>query len=150
MTEITQDIEQVCADLLQRYKDKVEDTGHKASGTLNTATYRVSWDGKWFELSFNLEYYWKYLENGTKPHFPPIDAIENWITVKRIVPQSINNRVPTTRQLAYLICREISKNGTKPTKLLQKTIDESDDLIDKIVDLLTQQLEEEIDKEVTL
>ena len=95
----------------------------------------------------NLEEHWKYLENGTRTHFPPINAIEQWITVKRIVPRPYNGKVPTTRQLAFLIARGISKNGTKPTKLLQTTINNSDDLIAKLIDELVNQLQEEINKE---
>lgn len=146
--EITDDIKQVCSDLLERYKQAVKDSGHYASGDLcNTATYKINWDGKCFELYFILEDYWKYIENGTKPHFPPISAIENWITVKHIIPSTNNGRVPTTKQLAYVIAREISQNGTKATKLLQKTIDGADVLINMLAELIEKQLEEEIEKE---
>lgn len=146
--EITDEIKQVCSYLLERYKQAIKDSGHYASGDLcNTATYKIKWDGKYFELYFNLEDYWKHIENGTKPHFPPISAIENWITVKHIIPSTNNGRVPTTKQLAYVIAREISQNGTKATKLLQKTIDGADDLINMLVELIEKQLEEEIEKE---
>ena len=151
MIEITEDIKAICADFLERYKKAIQDEGHNASGDLaNTATYKIKWDGRYFELSFNLESYWRFLENGTKPHFPPIDKIEDWIRVKKIVPRTNEyGRVPTTRQLAYLIGREISINGTKPTKLLQKTIDSSDDLINAIADRLMDLIEEEeINKEI--
>lgn len=146
--EVTNEIKDICSDLLERYKKSIEDSGHVASGGLvNTATYQVVVGGSWLEVSFNLEQHWKYLENGTRPHFPPIDAIEKWISVKRIVPRSYNGKVPTTRQLAFLIARGISKNGTKPTKLLQQTIDGADDLITKLIDALANQLQEEINKE---
>lgn len=146
--EITQDINNICADLLERYKQSLKDNNHIASGNLyNTAKYKCSFDGKWFEVSFVLDSTWQYLENGTKPHFPPISAIENWITVKHIIPSTNNGRVPTTKQLAYVIAREISQNGTKATKLLQKTIDGADDLINMLVELIEKQLEEEIEKE---
>ena len=104
-------------------------------------------NGKYLEITFILADYWKYLENGTKPHFPPVDAIEKWITVKHIIPTTDNGRVPTTRQLAFSIARGISKNGTKPTKLLQHTIDGADDLIELIIDDLAKQLQEEINNE---
>lgn len=146
--EVTNEIKDICSELLERYKKSIEDSGHVASGGLvNTATYQVVVGGSWLEVSFNLEEHWKYLENGTRPHFPPINAIEQWISVKRIVPRSYNGKVPTTRQLAFLIARGISKNGTKPTKLLQQTIDGADDLIAKLIDELGNQLQEEINKE---
>ena len=146
--EITQDINNICADLLERYKQSLKDNNHIASGNLyNTATYKTNINGSWFELTFVLDETWRYLENGTKPHFPPLEAIEKWITIKHIIPTTDNGRVPTTRQLAFLIARGISKNGTKPTKLLQQTIDGADDLINLIVDEITKQLQEEINKE---
>lgn len=148
MIKINNEINDICADLLERYKQSLKDNNHIASGNLyNTAKYKCSFDGKWFEVSFILDSTWRYLEDGTKPHFPPIEAIEKWITVKHIIPTTNSGRVPTTRQTAYLIARGISKNGTKPTKLLQKTIDGSDDLINSIVNEFTKQLQEEINKE---
>lgn len=144
--EITSEIQQIAQELLERYKAEI--APNKASGDLeNTASYKVTFDGKYFEIIFNLESYWKYLENGTKPHFPPVSALENWITVKHIVPKSVDNKVPTTKQLAYLIARGISRNGTKPTKALQKTIDGADDLVERLVDAITNQLQEEINNE---
>ena len=146
--EITQDINNICADLLERYKQSLKDNNHIASGNLyNTATYKTNINGSWFELTFVLDETWRYLENGTKPHFPPVEAIERWITVKHIIPTTNSGKVPTTRQLAFLIARGISKNGTKPTKLLQKTIDGADDLINLIVDEIAKQLQEEINNE---
>ena len=147
--EITNDMNMIAADLLQRYKDEIKNSGHDASGNLmGTASYKCTWDGKWFEITFRLADYWKYLENGTKPHFPPIEPIERWITVKRIVPRTNGGNIPTTKQLAFLIARGISKNGTKPTKLLQKTIDGADDLINRLIDEITKQFENEINEEV--
>ena len=146
--EITQDINNICADLLERYKQSIKDSGHSASGDLaNTARYITKWNGKYFELYFKLQDYWRYLENGTKPHFPPIKTIERWITVKHIIPTTNSGKIPSTKQLAFLIARGISKNGTKPTKLLQQTVDGADDLINLIVDEIVKQLQEEINKE---
>ena len=147
--EITNELKAICAEFLERYKQAVENNGHVASGSLvNNASYKIEINGTWVELSFNLEQHWKYLEYGTRPHFPPIDAIEQWITVKRIVPRSYNGKVPTTRQLAFLIARSISINGTKATKLLHKTVDGADDLIAAMIAEIQNQLEKEIDTEI--
>lgn len=146
--EITQEINEICAELLERYKQGIKDSGHYASGELaNTAHYLTKWNGKYFELYFNLQEYWKWLENGTKPHFPPISAIEDWIRVKPVVPKSMDGKVPTTKQLAFLIARGISKNGTKPTKILQSTLDGADDLFNRLVEAFENQLQEEINNE---
>lgn len=147
--ELSDNIYEICAEILGQYKKALNDSGHYASGKLaNTAKAVIKWDGKVFELSFNLQDYWKYLELGTKPHFPPMSAIEEWIKVKRIVPTARSGKVPTTKQLAFQIARGISKNGTKPAHTLQKTIDGSDTLIQKIVDELLNQTEKQIDEEI--
>ena len=147
--EATDEIKTIVGDLLQRYKDEIKNSGHSASGDLEkTAKYKLQFSGRYFEVIFQLQDYWKYLENGTRPHFPPIDTIERWIQVKRIVPRTVTNKVPTTRQLAFLISREISVNGTKPTKLLQKTIDGADDLISLMLDEFANQMQEQINEEI--
>lgn len=146
--EVTDNINNIVQDLLNRYKKAISNSGHVASGQLEkTASYRVIFNGKYLEIIFNLQDYWRCLENGTKPHFPPLEAIERWITVKHIIPTTNSGKLPTTRQLAFLIARGISKNGTKPTKLLQQTVDGADDLINLIVDEIAKQLQEEINKE---
>lgn len=147
--KVSQEIRDLAKELLERYKKEIEDTGHKASGNLqNSASYKCTFDGKSLEVWFNIPEYWLYLENGTKPHFPPVSAIEDWIIVKRIVPTAINGKVPSTKSLAFVIARSISLKGTPPTKLLQKTIDSADDLIEAILDVLAEQLQEQINEEI--
>ena len=146
--KVSADIRSIAKELLERYKKEIEDTGHKASGELqNSASYKCIINGTALEVWFSLPEYWFYLENGTAPHFPPVSAIENWITVKRIVPNAANNRIPTTKQLAFVIARSISKKGTPATKLLQKTIDSSEDLIELMIEKLTELIEEQLNEE---
>lgn len=144
--EVTQEITDVANELLEQYKRGLE--ANKASGKLiSTAKASVQFDGRYFEVYFSLQDYWKYLENGTKPHFPPIEAIEQWIRVKGLVPSSRSGKTPTTKQLAFLIARGISKNGTKPRKILDNSVNQSDYILDKMVEVITNQLQEEINKE---
>lgn len=146
--EVTGEIQKICGELLERYKQEIKNNGHEASGKLeSTASCKLNFNGRYLEVIFNLEEYWKYLENGTQPHFPPVDAIEQWITVKHIIPTTNTGKVPTTRQLAYLIARGISEHGTKGTKLLQQTLDASDDLISQLADAIAQELENELNEE---
>ena len=146
---ITAEIRSICSQLLEKYKDAIGETGHTASGNLaRTATYRCEFDGRYFDLIFNLESYWKYLEYGTKPHFPPISDIEKWITVKRLVPSSNKGKPPTTKQLAFSIARGISIKGTKPTGLLQTTINRNKNLVDALCDAILDQIEKQIDEEL--
>lgn len=142
------DIKYLTELLAQIYKNNIVNTGHNSSGKLKDFETTFEFNGSTFNVYFHLQDYWKYLENGTKPHFPPLKAIEDWIKVKRIVPYAYKGKVPTTKQLAYLISRKISKVGTKPTKLLQKSIDSADYIIDEITDKLLQHLTQPIEEEL--
>lgn len=44
---------------------------------------------------------------GTRPHFPPIDALVPWVVKKLNVPMA------EARSVAFLVCRKISRKGTK-------------------------------------
>ena len=152
---ITNEINDLCKELLNRYKKAVIDSGHVATGNLaKTATVKARFAGSLFVVTFSLEDYWKYVENGRRPGAkqPPLEPIEEWIKVKHIVPtvKSSNGKPPTTKQLAFVIARGIAKNGIPPAKLLQKTMDESSDLIQKIKDDLTKQFEQQIINEIKL
>ena len=145
VNEITQDMRDICSQILQIYKDNVNKASKKLS---DTARYTIRWKGKWFEVFFILQDYWKYVEAGTKPHFPPIEAIEEWIRVKPIIPYATEGKVPTTKQLAYLIGRSISKKGTEAYFPLQKSLDESEQLINELCDVIALEIEKEIEKEL--
>lgn len=47
------------------------------------------------------------VRTGTKPHFPPIDALVPWVRAKlSVAPERV-------RQVAFLVARKISRVGTK-------------------------------------
>lgn len=117
-------IESIASEFIDFYKSNLAMDDRYASGNLvNTATYNVSYDGTILRVTLNLQDYWKYVENGSKPHFPPIDKIKEWIRVKPVLPTQMNGKLPTENQLAYLIARKISKVGTQGTNTLNKTKD---------------------------
>lgn len=108
------------------YASNLIQSGHTASGNLalNQKHYFV-FDGRYYRIYLQLEDYWKYLEYGTKPHFPPVEKIAEWIRIKPVLPRpNAKGKLPTQKQLAFLIARSISKKGTKPTHTLQQTINE--------------------------
>lgn len=149
MTElkVTTDIVAAATELLAAYKTALDSS--KASGNLvDSANVTVDYDGRYFNIYFEIQDYWKYVENGTQPHFPPVSAIEEWIRVKQLVPQAINGRVPSTKGLAYMIARKISREGTQGNQALNSVLDSSDAIIDKMVEFITDQMEKEIDKDV--
>lgn len=134
--------------LLSNYRKEIGN-GHMASGRLaNSSKVNLSTSSNSVIISFNVADYYKYLENGTKPHFPPISAIKKWIELKHIVPRPYKNLTPSNDQLAFMIARKISKVGTKAYKPLQKSIINSESIIDDIANRIAELLETELDSEL--
>lgn len=108
--------------LVDRYRQGLKDGDHIATGNLyQSVNSEVTLDGQSFIVEFRMPLYGEFLEKGTKPHFPPLTAIENWIRVKRIVPRpDMQGRLPTEKQLTYLIARKISEDGTKGTGIYEQ------------------------------
>ena len=151
MIEVTQDITNIVSQIADLYRAALRDAGKVATGNLSNFTFDIQQDDKYFAVIFNLQDYWKYVENGRAAgKFPNIGAIEQWISVKPIVPRAMSSgKVPSTKQLAFLISRGIAENGIKPTKALQNTIDSPlvTSLEDSLCELIIQQLENEINEE---
>ncbi len=112
----------------ERYKESLMKNGHIATGELlNSVKYQITIGNKEVSVSLVLDEVWKWVENDCKPHFPPIDAILKWVKVKHILPSNTyNGKLPTEKQLAYLIARKISREGTKGTHDLQEAMDQVD------------------------
>lgn len=140
-------IQDITNNFVVELKNKLKANDSYANGDLvNSIRGVVKQNGKYIVISIQLEDYWKYIENGTKPHWPPVDAIKKWISVKPILPRPLKSgKLPTDNQLAYLIGRKISKVGTKAKPFLKPTITDFD-LINKVynevVNLLNKQLED--------
>lgn len=140
-------IKKITDDFVVELKNKLKANDSYASGDLvNSIRGIVKQNGKYIVISIQLEDYWKYIENGTKPHFPPVDAIKKWISVKPVLPRPLKSgKLPTSNQLAFLIARKISRVGTKAKPFLKPTITDFD-LINKVynevVNLLNKQLED--------
>lgn len=117
--------------LIEKYRDNLTADNSKASGNLyNNITYKVNTGTERLEIVLTLEDYWKYVEDGRRAgaKMPPIAAIEKWIEVKPIIPSvGKNGKVPTVRQLAYLIARSIGIKGIpakRPLRKAYKSIEE--------------------------
>lgn len=113
--------------LVENYQRALADYGKNASGDLSKSVRYIFNDKVKgvFEVQLELLEYWKYIERGRKAgKMPPISAIERWITVKKIVPRPMaNGKLPTTKQLAFLIARSIGENGIVPRPILQERVD---------------------------
>lgn len=109
-------------------------------------SFKVDVSGKLFEVSFNAPEYWKYANYGRQPgKMPPVSAIEEWITRRRIVPES-NTSTPNVTSLAYVIARKIGKEGTIGTNFLEKSLDEQKEYwMSTISSAIGEDILEEID-----
>ena len=142
------DIQQLLQQFIQAVREDLKQQNINASSKLSQSLKSVvKQKGKWIEISISLEDYWKYIEYGTRPHFPPIQAIRKWIDVKPVLPRPMKGKLPTRDQLAFLIARKISKVGTRPKPFLNKTISDFN-LIDKVYDLLLNQIQQQINKQI--
>ena len=111
-------------ELRNRYQDNLIRDGKIAGGDLlNNMEYKVESGDRSVEVSLRLEDYWKWVENGRGPgKFPPPDRIMEWIRVKPVIPDNRTGRLPTERQLAFLIGRKISEEGIKPGHQLREAV----------------------------
>lgn len=130
------------------YKGKLTADGHKATGKLiGSVKASVQIGSTQYIGELRLEDYWKYIEYGTKPHWPPKNAILKWIQAKPILPRAINGITPSNDQLAYLIGRKISRTGTKAGNELGNTIDEVNATYRPIIE---QAVEQDLQGELTI
>lgn len=65
-------------------------------------------------------YYGSAVEFGTRPHFPPVSALNMWAKKKGINP--------------YVLARSISRKGTKANPFFQSAIDSQQDNVNKEFD----------------
>ena len=129
------------------YIDKITQEGHNASNNLiNSIRVIMERNSSSIEVSLSLADYWKYLESGTKPHWPPQQAILDWIRVKPVLPTEKDGRVPTEQQLAYLISRKIAREGTPATNLLEETLE---DVNNRYEELISEAINKDLDEGLT-
>lgn len=116
-------LEDLARDVREGYIDQLELHDRRATGNLIDSVHTtIEVRGTTYIVWLNLADYWKYVEYDTKPHWPPPPAILKWILVKPVIPRpDYNGRIPTPKQLAFLIGRKISEVGTKGSHDLQKT-----------------------------
>jgi HK97 gp10 family phage protein len=83
--------------------------------------------------------YAPYVELGTRPHWPPLGAIQGWVHRKGLAGVysiKTHRRVggkaqqqSEDRQIAFLISRAIAARGTKPVEFLKRAFDDNKERI---------------------
>lgn len=126
LNEVMQTLIDLANDMEENYKEQLANSGRYTTeyGLIDSVKCHVQVNDRGYEVTMTLNDYWKWVENDTKPHFPPPDAILRWIQIKPIIPRpDALGRTPTENQLAFLIGRKIAREGTKGSHDLEKTKD---------------------------
>lgn len=98
-------IEQVANDFVAAYRQQVIDSGHFASGRLNDSLSAKVWlHDDSVTVTIDGEAYAKYLTNGTRPHFPPVDKILEWIRIKPVLPARWVTEVTDRKAVGVFDC----------------------------------------------
>jgi hypothetical protein len=113
--KVAEVLERYGAEFIELYKSNLVASGRPASGRLaDSLSYKVDMGANVYAVDISLLDYWKYIESGTRPHWPPVSAIREWIKVKPVIPRPMaNGKLPTESQLVFLIGRKISRVGTE-------------------------------------
>ena len=131
-------LEEYATKAAELYKMQLALGGKNASHALEeSVTAYVEVEDGAYEVRVSLLDYWKYIEGGSKgtetsplgavyaAHFPPPRVIERWIEVKPVIPRpGKNGKIPTPRQLSWMIARSIERRGIEPFPAMATTIEE--------------------------
>ncbi len=128
-------------------QDRIIEEDMIASGELlNDLDYIIDTGENEWTVSVKIKDYFKYVDEGTKPHFPPLSAIKRWIEVKPVYPEVDSaGKTPTVDQLAFLIARKISEEGTEGREIWEPTVQEA---VDKFEDRLGDAILEDLGTDV--
>ena len=128
-TELQQVLQDYAKEAEEIYKYQISLGGKNASRKLtDTIKSNVVVGDQAYEVTLTLQEYWKYIESGRTPgKFPPVKALLDWISVKPIIPRpDADGRIPTPKQLSFLIGRKIKEEGIQPFPALETTKEELD------------------------
>ena len=129
--------------------------GISPQGKLANFKWTVAYNNNLYQLQLMLPPEWKWVELGRRPStkMPPVNAIENWIHVKQLVPQGKNGKVPTTKQMAFAIAKKIQKEGFyspnhQGKHVVEKSLQEAEPIIVQLCNIITKKFNNEIDTEI--
>lgn len=103
-------------DVRQGYIDSLERNDRRATGNLIDSIHTtIEVRGTTYIVWMEMADYWRYIEEGTKAHWPPRKAILSWIKAKPIIPYpDSRGRIPKPETLAFLISRAMA--GKSPNQ----------------------------------
>lgn len=138
--------------VIDLYRTKLQEDDHVATRNLmDHITYVLNRGNREIEVDLRLADYWKYVENDTRPHYPPIKPILDWVKVKfKGVPpnaKTYDGPLPSVEtlesQFAHAVQQSIGVKGTDGTHDLQETLQEVNRMFEfKIGEAITQDLDD--------
>lgn len=154
--KITEDINRISKEIAELYRYNIQYDNAVATGNLKKFTWTCRFSGGYYELIFTLPTYWKYAPENSRPmgaKMPPIDAIAEWIKVKKLPVPTTKKGVPKIRSMAYCIARKIQRKGyrNQPRTILATSLQEAEErgMVEKLAEAIFSQLEEEVNNEMT-
>lgn len=137
LTELEQVLRDLADDIRDNYKEHLEynDRYTREHKLIDSVKTNVVVGDRAFEVTMTLNEYWKYVEEGVRggknysspyknPGWKAYPFILKWIDIKPVIPRPMaNGKLPTPKQLGFLITRGIVENGTQGSHDLEKVKD---------------------------
>lgn len=152
-TNLIQVLQEYANEVVDTYKNELHKDGHKATGKLISSVHHIfTINSNSIQVDLSLEDYWKYVEKGRKAgKMPPINKILDWIKIKPVIPRPFNGKLPTQKQLAYLISRKIGREGIEAGNELTNTLQKTNNKwLQRIEDALDKDLGNLVEREVLI
>lgn len=152
-TNLIQVFQEYANEVVDTYKNELHKDGHKATGKLISSVHHIfTINSNSIQVDLSLEDYWKYVEKGRKAgKMPPINNILDWIKIKPVIPRPFNGKLPTQKQLAYLISRKIGREGIEAGNELTNTLQKTNNKwLQRIEDALDKDLGNLVEREVLI
>ena len=120
---------------IQNARNKIGANNSYATGKLgDTLDKVIEITDDRMSVKIKLQDYWEYLDKGTKPHYPPIQAIKEWVEVKNIDISP------------YAIQKSIGEKGTQPHPFFNES---KDNIYKQFENKIIYAIEEDIAEWVT-
>ena len=131
-------------------------------GLSDSIQYLIEKDNQAYEVNISLADYWKYVENGTGPHWAPIKPLKEWVIVKPVLPTVTQKKIkwtlkdgtvkektvsylPTVDQLAYAVKWKIHEKGTEAQPFFWNSVE---DAVKEFEDRIEEALSKDMDRNV--
>ncbi len=148
-TRLAAVLEEYGTKVCENYRQELTTRGKNASGVLGeTVRYIVKRETASYAVDLSLADYWQYVEYGRRPgKFPPPDKILEWVRIKPVLPRPLaSGKLPTEKQLAFLIGRKIAREGIAPTPALSSSSEATyDQFLTRLGEAISADLAQAVD-----